>query len=600
MASSKKRRVPISAFMLATQLDSNHFQHRANSIDATIDGNGEYALQRDYNGWSDDELKSLSNINDFTDTILNKLESNLLESLVTTCYGICHDSDECDVWDPTKHVYVREHVPAHDHIFVAFASRALGATVDEIAEAIGLPPNMIEKPKKGRYSTDNMQAYLVHAKNADKHQYSPEEVYTARGIDYVDLYNHRKKDWDKGRAVKNNQRDKADAHWLIDKARFGQVTLDEIMSISEFYEIYSDPSNTTRIDNALNTWANKRMFDAKKALDNNDYATMTIYVHGKAGQGKTTLVKGLVKVLNKLYGWDVARLAGSNALDDYKGEDIVWLDDVSNKALPTVDDWLKFMDPHNANAQSARYKNKAPLAPHVIIITSNQDPLDFIYFMKGIGGGNRNDKIDAFFRRIGLVLFSVSSLDTIVQDYSAYDGPNFKVFAPLHLEDGVIDTIDDNLPYSTSLYHHNTFSPIHYDESRDDYSQLVGTDWMKSADDEAYVLHGGTKYYMNNHRPSSDEIMNSYEVGFIIASNIASSMNKTLSDPDDVIEVQKAIYEAFEPAVKKGIFHALPDPNVIYRRPSNKCIKALEEVTYELPEEDVSYVPSVESEVDGS
>lgn len=48
---------------------------------------------------------------------------------------------------------------------------------------------------------------------------------------------------------------------------------------------------------------------------------------------------------------------------------------------------------------SARYRNKQ-MACRAIIINSEKDILDFFYYMKGAGGGDRGEAMDQFYRRI--------------------------------------------------------------------------------------------------------------------------------------------------------------------------------------------------------
>ena len=88
----------------------------------------------------------------------------------------------------------------HYHLLVRFEP-SHGATLKELAEYIGISPEIIEKPKPGRYSYDNMLSYLTHIKYVDKIQYAPEDVVTLAGSDYMDYYNERKKRWIKAREI---------------------------------------------------------------------------------------------------------------------------------------------------------------------------------------------------------------------------------------------------------------------------------------------------------------------------------------------------------------------------------------------------------------
>lgn len=67
---------------------------------------------------------------------------------------------------------------------------------------IGVEPQYLERAKSGRYSYDNLLAYLVHAKDKDKFLYNPKNVTTAVGEDYLSVYNRRRETWLRGRATK--------------------------------------------------------------------------------------------------------------------------------------------------------------------------------------------------------------------------------------------------------------------------------------------------------------------------------------------------------------------------------------------------------------
>ena len=63
----------------------------------------------------------------------------------------------------------------------------------ELAAHIGIESQYLEKAKSGRYGYDNLLAYLIHAKDSDKHQYNPDEVITLLGKDYQEVYQERQK-----------------------------------------------------------------------------------------------------------------------------------------------------------------------------------------------------------------------------------------------------------------------------------------------------------------------------------------------------------------------------------------------------------------------
>ena len=117
--------------------------------------------------------------------VVQRLEATGCE--VVEAYGIVHDKDEREVWSDTEKALVIEPKPDHLHAVIKFASRAKSAPLDRLAFGIGVEPQYVEKPGRGRYAYDNMLSYLTHVKYADKHQYAPSEVATVRGPDYLGI-----------------------------------------------------------------------------------------------------------------------------------------------------------------------------------------------------------------------------------------------------------------------------------------------------------------------------------------------------------------------------------------------------------------------------
>lgn len=384
----------IKAFMIATQLKKQHFK----STPIGLDIDAELSCKDDLKGWSQAELDTLGDYRLFANTIVAKIEDGT-DAVVEVAYALLHNMDECDVWNEFKCEY--EETPVDDHIHV-FCTLSKGVTITGIAAAIGIEPNMIEKPKRGCKAIDNMTAYIIHAKDAHKFQYDPHDVCTVRGESYVDVWRKRKKAWDKGRSQKTAKRNVEDVRWLIDKARFGQVTIDQVIATPEYYEIYSLPENTPKIDAAFDAWERKCMRETVLAMERHEFSTTVLFVYGVEGVGKTILVRALNKYWRSVYGWDIANLAAKNSMDDYRAQEVIWLDDVTGSAM-SAGDWLKLLDPENANNISARYRNKGQIAPKVIIINSNMRPLEFFYFAKEVGGGERSELMGRFFPQIDVV-----------------------------------------------------------------------------------------------------------------------------------------------------------------------------------------------------
>lgn len=331
---------------------------------------------------------------------------------VAEWFCIVHDKDAREVWSESMSMYVIEpkmihfHFVARFHIFEAFK----GATISQISSALGIEPQYVEKAKRGSNAWDNMVSYLIHAKYADKAQYSPDAV-ASGGLDdngkplwrpYKEIWAERRAEWEKGRAKITAQRAKEDADSLEEKILTGSVTLNQVLLTDSLYEIYA--RNKRRCDDAFAVWQARKIAKTCRALENGEFRMTVYFITGRSHAGKSHFTERLVHRLQadarERLGqeWTVCGVAANNPVDDYDGSEILVMDDLRGLSM-TASDWLKLLDPDRANMLSARYKNKK-VACRAIIINSEKDALDFFYFLKGSGGGDRAEAMDQFFRRL--------------------------------------------------------------------------------------------------------------------------------------------------------------------------------------------------------
>ena len=392
-----REQADLKSFSLTQMLDSSYFNLENEKAQ-------EYMVQYIQNK----DLKGMMN-----------LMSYLLKQCSWECsemYGIIHDKDVRYVWDESVLSMVYEPKPTHVHISVRFKDKCnANANVSTIAKALGVEPQYIEKPKSGRYSWNNQLAYLVHAKDKDKYQYPPNEVCTHIGEAYTKIYHENIVMWEKGAVKKENKQTVEDVEWLEHGVLTGQVTRSQVLLTDSYYKIYSQ--HKRRIDDAFDTYTQRKMYKALEKLKNGEFKTSVYYIMGTPGSGKTRFAKEyanhLVKRAKAELGedWSICSTASTNPVDDYAGEEVLIMDDVRGSTL-RADDWLKLLDPYNASPSSARYRNKVVTA-RVIIITAVIPPYEFFYYTKGVGqGAAQSEAIDQFLRRL-LSIIEVIDYNTL-------------------------------------------------------------------------------------------------------------------------------------------------------------------------------------------
>lgn len=279
---------------------------------------------------------------------------------ISAAYAIIHDKDVYSDAFGLK--------PRHIHGVIKFESRRDSATLNEIATALGIEPQYVEKPKSGRYSFDNLLSYLIHAKYLDKHQYHPLEVATVRGEPYIAIYERQNETWRKG-AVKIQQQNTKELLEILKAAIINEkVTKEQILLTNKLFSVYAP--HASEIDAVFDAVAARKAVQEATALRAGEFKTLVVYVWGASGSGKTRLVNGLISEIQSWVSdsgsnWGCYRAATGNSLDDWNGEEILFLDDLRGNSME-ASDWLLLLDPYNCSPARARYHNKAVVAPRVI------------------------------------------------------------------------------------------------------------------------------------------------------------------------------------------------------------------------------------------
>lgn len=335
---------------------------------------------------------------------------------VEDVHAILHGDDTQNSWDHVNSCSVEVSKYLHIHILIKFTNRDKSASIAKLASLAGVSSQSLELDKSrggapvevcGKKITqqhDNGLAYLIHVKYPDKFQYPPEQVASVAGMDYLQVYRERYDSWLSGRAYIKAKRVRLDFEAFREKVLQGEIARDQIMLTDEYFDIYS--RNQREIDDALAAYGQRRAYQAAAKLRAGEFATQVVFIHGPAGVGKTQFAKYFIEhtisaALNHGERWQLYRAATTNPLDDWRGEEVMILDDLRAGAMD-ANDWLLLLDPYNASPARARYKNKAEVAPRLIVITATIEPIEFFFYARQ--KGNVDEALDQFIRRLQSVV----------------------------------------------------------------------------------------------------------------------------------------------------------------------------------------------------
>ena len=224
--------------------------------------------------------------------------------------------------------------------------------------------------------------YLIHAGRKDRHkyQYSIDEV--TANFDYREYVENLKANYSISLDV------------MLEDILESRIKHSDIQSSNELSILYS--KNKTKIDNALNI-ASKRRVEARKNME-----IPVVWIYGDySGVGKTAYAKQKAEELKNAYGYsNYMTSANNDPFQDYKGEEIVIIDDIKPNDIE-LSDLLRLLDPYNATSVRSRYSNKY-VSADVIFVTSMYSPEQFF-----IESSIDLDKepIDQLLRRISSVCY---------------------------------------------------------------------------------------------------------------------------------------------------------------------------------------------------
>lgn len=306
---------------------------------------------------------------------------------VRDVHGIIHNKDTKEEWNDIKGDYEPIEVEIHVHILGRFISQKkhnANRTLAKVAEALGVEPQYIERPKQGRYAVDNMLSYLIHVKYTDKYQYAAEDVktYIPKGSDgeqYTVIYAKRYNDWLRGRADIAADKAEKDVEAIVEGILAGKITKQQILLTDSLLGIYA--RYRSKIDDTFIVFGDSKAKKAIIDMREGRFKLSVFFITGEAGNGKSLFAEFFAAALQKFQKekkgeeWQIYDAAATNGMDAYNGEEILILDDLRGGSMRS-EDWLKLLDNHRTTPISARYHNKTPVCK-TLIITSIKSPLEF-------------------------------------------------------------------------------------------------------------------------------------------------------------------------------------------------------------------------------
>ena len=211
----------------------------------------------------------------------------------------------------------------------------------------------------------NSVQYLIHMNDRSKVQYKWENVLT----NCKDMSPFK---------VKSN----ANMEILINEV-IANIEKGYIREYNQYEMIDIDiwSKHKSRIENALIYYREKKIMEKNREI-------VVFFISGNTGTGKTTFAKEYCQKLNKSY---CISSSSNDPMQDYKGEDVLILDDLRDEDFK-FSDLLKILDNHTNSTVKSRYHNKAFIGDTIFITSSK--PLNDWYFSE------KKENKEQLYRRI--------------------------------------------------------------------------------------------------------------------------------------------------------------------------------------------------------
>lgn len=260
-------------------------------------------------------------------------------------------------------------VAPHIHLMLRLDNSYKDST---ISNWFGIKPQYVGKIK-GRFR-DALE-YLTHSNCDGKYQYSTDDVIS--NFDFVKYIADEKKKQEYKINKRKRDEEISDIIHLIENGTIREFNQFDMIDIETWAR------NKTVIKNSLEYYREAKFMDKNRKIT-------VIFCTGSTGTGKTTFAKEYAKMTNRSI---CISSCSNDVMQDYKGEDILVLDDLRDENFKFTD-VLKMLDNHTKSTMFSRYFNKGFLGD-TIIITSYKDVVNWY---KDIPEESRIQ----LFRRVGI------------------------------------------------------------------------------------------------------------------------------------------------------------------------------------------------------
>lgn len=250
----------------------------------------------------------------------------LADKIDKWCY-LLHDKDTKDDGTP---------IHTHYHVYLHF-KRVIDFNV--VKKAFGVELSNIQFIHD-RYDTACL--YLVHKYKPEKFQYNPEDV--AASFDYPLFLKNTEKKMTREAKLKQLREG-------IENGTIKRFNIDEYVTMDEFDKYKKNIENYFKYIEIQRKKQHKRK--------------QCIFIHRESGCGKTWFAKEFAKSKGLSF---CASGSSNDPLEEYKGEDVLILDDLRGSSF-SFSDLIKLLDNDTSTSVKSRYYNKLLECDYIIITT---------------------------------------------------------------------------------------------------------------------------------------------------------------------------------------------------------------------------------------